>query len=122
MGDKEQPGTAKERLRAGDTELFSVPVLDHPVTVNEFHAQVLGLSSGILLSIAYTLGFEWTVYVVALGLVGYALFGPPFLRSLPHDMPEYGNTVALRTVRWEPWHFLALFVSGIVAFYLFVGL
>lgn len=121
MGDDLQPPTVRERLRKGDEVLFYVPFVGHGITINEFHAHVIGLVTGVLVAASYYLGFEWTAFVVAVLLVGYALFGPPFLRSLPHDLPEYEETVALRTLRWEPWHFLGLFLVGITAFSVVAG-
>ena len=123
MGDapEELPGL-RERLRRGDAELYRVPVFDHGITVNEFHAHVIGLVSGVLVAFAYVEGFEWVAYATTVGLVGYALFGPPFLSSLSHDFPEYEKTVALKTVRWEPWHFLGTFLLGVVAVAFYAGI
>ena len=113
--DEGQPAGLSERLREGDGVLYRVPLIDHPITVNEFHAHVLGLTSGSMVALAYHLGYETIGFLAGAGLVGYALFGEPFLRSLPHGADEYKKTVALKTIKREPWHFLALFVLGIGA-------
>lgn len=122
MSDEDQQSAElKERLRAGDDVLYRVPVMDHPISINEFHAHVIGAGAGILVTVAYLLGFESIGFLAGAGLVGYSLFGRPFLRSLPHDADEYEKTIALKTIKWEPWHFLGAFLLGVGAITLLTG-
>ncbi|UTF55970.1 hypothetical protein [Natronosalvus rutilus] len=119
--DDRQPAELEDRLRAGDDVLYRVPVIDHPISVNEFHAHVIGIGSGILVTVAYLIGYEAIGFFSGAGLVGYALFGRPFLRSLSHDADEYEKSIALKTIRWEPWHFLGAFLLGVGAITLTTG-
>lgn len=120
MVGEEDPGPPdrlppiRERLRRGDEVLYYVPIMKHPITINETHAHVIGVSTGILVGFGILLGYHYVAFASMLLLVGYAVFGPPVLRSLPHELPAYRETVALRTVRWEPWHFLGLFLVALV--------
>lgn len=120
-GDDRQPAKIRDRLRSGDKVLYRVPVIDHPITVNEFHGHILGAGGGSMAALAHTLGYEAIGFLAGAALVGYALFGRPFLKALPHDAEEYADTIALKTIKWEPWHFLGAFLLGVGAITLATG-
>lgn len=99
-----------ERIVEADRTLFLIPGIAHPVTPNEIHAVVLGATLGVLLGWAHANGFTTTAMIGSAVLVGYAVVGRPFMQGLPHDAEEYPDTIALRTIQYEPWWFLAAFV------------
>jgi hypothetical protein len=112
--DKDRLPSLRERLRRGDSVLYYVPFLYHPISINEFHAHVIGFVTGVLLSFAYSEGFEGVAVLGTSVLVAYAVMGVPRFGSLSHDDERYNQRVGLRTIRWEPWHFLGLFLLGTV--------
>lgn len=94
-----QPRGLRERITAGDGPKFSP--FGHSITINEFHAVVLGFS-GLLIGFSVPhLGFA---------LPAYAILGVPRLGSLSHDDPEYKKPIGLRTVRHEPWWMLSSYI------------
>lgn len=112
-----QPSDPDDRLREGDAPLATP--FGHPVTPNEVHAVVIGLS-GVFTGAAWALGSIDAAIGLTSILVGYALLGRPILRSLPHDHPDYGRarprlTMALRTIKREPWWFLGSYTLWAVA-------
>ena len=114
--DRERDGelSIRDRLRRGDSTLYYVPVIGHPISINEFHAHVLGVVTGGLISAGLSSGFEVAATTAAAILVGYSLVGPPVLSSLDHDSMTYREaTMAIRTVRYEPWHYLGVFILSL---------
>lgn len=97
----------EDRVEAADSAL--VRLFDHPITANEIHAIITGMTAGWLTLFGLTLGYGHMVLYGAGFLVGYAFFGEPMFRSLSHDAEEYPETVALKTIRYEPWWFLSAF-------------
>lgn len=102
-----QPDSARSRLRAGDVAL--IRIFDHPVTVNETHAALLG-TSGFVVGSFHDSMFASVASII---LILYALFGHPRFESLAHDATEYG--IGIRTVRHEPWWFLSSYVLTFAA-------
>lgn len=108
-----QPFGLLKRLKRGNKTVFSVGSQD--LTLNELHAILLGVVMGI--QVGWT--FSWGMERVAMGemaiLVSYAVFGGVPLHSVPDD--EIEETVALRTICYEPWWFLTPFVvlAGVIA-------
>lgn len=120
MPDGDDDTCAGARLRKGSATMYTVPLPTgissqgaRAVSVNEFHAHVLGVAASAYTTITYALGYDHTAFIVASALVGYAVFGAPALQSLPHDVAEYETTIALKTVKWEPWHFIGAFGVGL---------
>ena len=91
-----------------------VTVLSHPITTNEIHAAVMGLSGSLFGTIVVSGGPEARIlgHVVALFLAAYAIIGDPALHALPHSADDYANTIGLQTLKKEPWWFLASFVPS----------
>ena len=102
----------RDRLRRGDSVLYYLPFLNHPITINETHAHVIGFITGFLLERLYLSGFSRVAVLGGVFLVGYAVIGGPRFQSCPHDEERYKQRVGLKTIRWEPWHFLGLFLLG----------
>lgn len=105
------PSEPSERIEEADYTLFRVPGIDHPITPNEIHASVIGLATGLMVAWISLYGFETAAAVSMVFLVGYAVIGPPIFDSLPHADQDFEKTVALKTIRHEPWWFL-FFFSG----------
>lgn len=114
-----QPEHPRERLRAGDETL--VTILGHPITVNEKHACVLGAILGAITGAAIVFDQMTLAVVLASLSVGYAVFGRPVGRSLSHDHPAYerqhetwyerpSKPIGIKTIRHEPWWFLAPYI------------
>lgn len=113
MSDKSQPKATRERLRAGDATL--VTILNHPISVNEFHAVILGLVTGAVAAVTAMVGHPTTAVAFAVAVVGYAVLGRPMGHSLAHDDPTYGQyPIGRATLKHEPWWFCGAFVAGAV--------
>ena len=112
MTAKTQPEDLRERLRRGDTRLFVVPWVNHPVTVNEAHAVVLGLV-GAPLGLLATVDPQ-TAGIIATLLSGYAILGGPTLASLDHDDPAYRHGIGAKTIRHEPWWFIGSLLASML--------
>ena len=80
----------------------------HPITINEIHAAQIGIVAGFIIGMAY-LYMPDIALVSALILLGYAIIGKPFGRSLSHDAETYATTMGVRTIKHEPWYFLTFF-------------
>ena len=104
MTAKTQPEDLRDRLRRGDARLVVIPWVNHPVTVNEAHAVVLGLV-GAPLGLLATVDPQ-TAGITATLLAAYAILGGPTLRSLEHDHPTYRHGIGAKTIRHEPWWFV----------------
>lgn len=115
-----QPDGVDERLRAGDKELLRVPIVDHPVTVNEWHSVKIALSVGLFVGGLLSGGFVRTGVAVSLILIGYAVAGRPFGRSADHDSDDYEESIGTETLRREPWWFTVFYVLSIGAGFLVV--
>ena len=101
--DDKQAETLPERLRRGDRTL--IRPFGHPVSVNEVHATLIGLSIGVLAA-ALVLGGLYDVALSMLAaLFGYAILGYPIFHSLDHDDPRY-RTIGRKTIKHEPWYFV----------------
>lgn len=119
-----QSDDPEERIEDGNRVL--VRPFGHPVTVNEVHAVLLGLSAGVFVGALYAAGYSEVPTGLAATLVGYSLLGKPFLKSLPHAAEKYADaeekTIAVRTVKYEPWWFLSSFTSAVGLSYTLVPL
>lgn len=107
MAKEYQESSIKKLLRKGDKIILRVPVLDHPITINEIHAFQLGLL-GLFVGMTYNSGLEAVASGVAMLIVGYAIIGDPIFKSMSHDNPEY-KTIGMRTIKHEPWWFTVPF-------------
>jgi len=104
---------AEERFNAANKPLFHLPVINHPVTPNEIHAMMIGLS-GYLFATMWQAGIDIYTIPLVLILPAYAIIGHPILSALPHDDEEYKQTIGLKTVRCEPWWFLSTYLLTFV--------
>lgn len=104
---------AKERFNEADKTLFRIPVIDHPVTPNEVHAMVIGLS-GYLFATMWQAGDAIYTTPLVVILPAYAIIGHPVLHALPHDHEDYEQTIGLKTIRSEPWWFLSTYILTFV--------
>lgn len=104
-----QPSDPSDRIRAGNRTKFEIR--GHPVTVNEWHAVLLGLGTGLATALLWLLGREEAALGLGGILLGYSILGRPFLRSLPHSSSEYPQTMATRTIRYEPWWFSITYLA-----------
>jgi len=102
----------KKLLQKGDKVVARVPLLNHPVTINEIHAFQIGFV-GLFVGLAFSSGLETPAALLALLLVGYAILGNPAFHSLGHDDPAY-KTIGMKTIKHEPWYFLVPFVASFV--------
>ncbi|WP_254767574.1 hypothetical protein [Salinilacihabitans rarus] len=93
-----QPQDPRERIHASDDPL--VEPFGHPVTINELHALVLGVSGLVV-------GYALPLLGPLLPL--YAIFGRPPLRSLPHDKQ---TTIGRKTIKHEPWYFTVSYTGA----------
>ena len=121
MSDDEaaQPAEAEKRLRANDSTLVTVPMLDHSITINEIHASTIGATSGLISGLAWISGKSELTVLLIFVLAGYAILGRPVGASLSEDDPEYGVdgskvSIGVRTIRHEPWYFLAWMAAVLV--------
>lgn len=111
-----QPAEPAKRIRANDSTFVTIPMIDHSITLNEIHASTIGATSGFVSGLAWISGkSELTVLLIFI-LAGYAILGRPVGTSLSEDDPEYGSDgskvpIAVRTIRHEPWYFLAWMVA-----------
>ena len=126
MTDK-QPKGPRARIRAGDATKLRLPYLGlrplevrwHPVSVNEIHAVVIGAAAGAVGALAWRAGETDLTVLLAVILMGYAILGRPLGGSMGHDDPEYCEgknnvTIAVKTIRHEPWWFLGAFILVLV--------
>ena len=102
-----QPTGVHERLREGDGTI--VRIFDHPVTVNEVHALIIGCSGLLVATSVEPLSSLLTVLLIA-----YALGGQPAFASMAHDDPEYVRAIGLKMIKHEPWWFLVTFIPSIL--------
>lgn len=113
MDDEDDP--PRERVREADRPATSA--LGSPITLNEFHALLLGLSgvvfgaSSVALESAVGLFSDLSVVLLIL----YALTRPPVFTGLPGDPIRYRESVGLRTISTEPWWFVVPLVLTYVA-------
>ena len=96
-------------LKNGDKVIVRIPVLDHPITINEVHAAQLGLL-GLFVGLLYASGSHTIASGVSVMLLSYAVLGNPAFHSLDHDKPEY-KTIGMRTIKHEPWWFAVPYVT-----------
>lgn len=110
-----QPEETEDRIREGDDTKLTV--LGHPVSTNEIHAVLLGLGAAVVTAAVWASGQQEAAAMAALALVGYAILGRPLGRSMPEESEEYGegSAVGRKTIRHEPWWFLAPYAGGFAA-------
>jgi hypothetical protein len=122
-----QPSEPKKRIRAKDSALVSIPYLSlrpvelrwHTITPNEVHASTIGATSGIFAGLAWISGKSELTVMLVFVLAGYAILGRPVGTSISEDNSEYGAdgsrvSIAVRTIRHEPWYFLAWMAAVLV--------
>lgn len=103
-----QPSEPSDRIRSGDQAKFTIR--GHAVTANEVHALLLGVLVGAGLGVAGNIGYPDMVRLAAVAVGAYAVLGSPALRSMPHWDPKYEDTMVVRTIKREPWWFLATYI------------
>ena len=91
-----QPKHIGSRLRAGDSTL--IELFDHPVSVNEAHSIVLGVSIGFFLG-------KSGQPVVAASTAAYATLKPT----------SDSDRIGTKTVTHEPWYFTGSLLAGYLA-------
>ena len=111
-----QPAEPAKRIRANDSTFVTIPMIDHSITLNEIHASTIGATSGFVSGLAWISGKSELTVLLTFILAGYAILGRPVGTSLSEDDPEYGSdgskvSIAVRTIRHEPWYFLAWMVA-----------
>lgn len=115
MTKTHQEQSKKKLIESGDKVIVRVPVLDHPITINEIHAFQLGVT-GLLFGLGATSSLpvlpDMAVILSAL-LLGYAILGNPAFHSLGHKEPEY-KTMGMRTIKHEPWWFAVPFMTTFI--------
>lgn len=91
-----------------------VTVLSHPITINEIHAAIIGLSGLLFGMVAVTASGEirFAVNMAVVFLLVYAIVGKPAFHALPHDVEDYEKTVGLKTIKGEPWWWLSTFLPS----------
>lgn len=122
-----QPADPQKRIRANDSALVSIPYPGlrplelrwHTITTNEVHASTIGATSGLAAGLAWISGKSELTVMLVFVLAGYAILGRPVGASLSADDPEYGAdgsrvSIAVRTIRHEPWYFLAWMAAVLV--------
>lgn len=94
-----------ERVHEGDEALVTIG--GQKLSVNEWHASVLGACSGVLTGLTLGVGAAMLALGTGTALLIYALGGKGLGKG--PDTP-----VGLRTIRHEPWWFLVPFVAAIL--------
>lgn len=110
---KYQEQSKAKLLQNGDKVIIRVPILNHPITINEIHAAQLGLL-GLFVGLLYSSGKPAVASGVSVLVIGYAILGDPAFHSLGHDAPTY-KTMGMRTIKHEPWWFLVPYVLSFLA-------
>jgi len=111
-----QPAAPGRRIRKNDRALIRIPVIDWSITINEVHASLIGVATGAIGGLAWVAGKAELTILLVFVFGGYALIGRPVGASMSESDPEYcsGNSnvsIAVRTIRHEPWYFLTFMTS-----------
>ena len=101
--EKYQEQDKLKLLQKGDKIVVRVPVLNHPITINEIHAAQLGLI-GLFVGLLYASGSHTIASGISVLVLSYAILGSPAFHSLNHDAPKY-KTIGMKTIKHEPWWF-----------------
>jgi len=109
-----QPREPRERIEAGNDALLCVR--GHPVTINEVHASILGLTSGVLVGLTWGAVNPGVAVALSALLALHAILGRPLGRSCPHTHEEYelSRSIGRQIIRHEPWWYLGFMVPALV--------
>jgi len=114
-----QPAEPRRRIRKGDREFMGISAIGWSITTNEVHSSMIGVTTGAIGGVAWIAGQPELTALLVIILGSYAILGRPIGASMLEDDHEYCSgsssaSIAIRTIRHEPWYFL-IFMTVVLA-------
>ena len=111
MTNTPQPQDKEDRLREGDKPIFSIG--GWSFTTNEWHAIILGLSTGTVLGLQYQHQPTLTS-TIAVGMVLLSVGLHGYITNKLGDECSPKKTIAYKTIQHEAWYYAPIMVLSLI--------